>query len=217
MDEKNSGLKKCRIKICGLTNPIEAEYLNKNKVDFAGIVMFYEKSPRNVSVEKAEEIIKALLDDIKAVAVMVSPTLEQVQLAEQAGFDYVQIHGTITDDIIKEGKIPILKAFNIGDMDKYEEYGKCPRIAGYVFDADKPGSGKTFDWNLLKKMPRDGKLFILAGGLNDKNVANAIRCVRPDGVDVSSGVEYTDRQGKDPKLIDSFVASVRETDITILP
>ena len=219
MDEKNQNLqneelRKCRIKICGLTNPIEAEYLNKNKVDFAGIVMFYEKSRRNVSAEKAEEIINALSGDIKTVAVMVSPDLEQVRLAEQAGFDYIQIHGNLSDEVIKEGKIPILKAFNIGDLDKYEDYGKCPRIAGYVFDANEPGSGKTFDWNLLRKLPRDGKLFILAGGLNDKNVADAIRCVRPDGVDVSSGVEYTDRQGKDPKLIDSFVASVRETDIT---
>lgn len=202
--------RKYKIKICGLTDAAEAEYVNKNKVDFVGIVLFFEKSRRNTTVETAEKIIKALSDNIRSVAVMVSPTLEQVKLAEQAGFDYVQIHGMVTEDIINEGNIPILKAFNIDDMDKYEEYSKCPRIAGYVFDAHEPGSGKNFDWNLLKEIPRDGKLFMLAGGLNDKNVAHAIRCVKPDGVDVSSGVEYTDRQGKDPKLIDSFVASVRE-------
>ncbi len=202
--------RKYKIKICGLTDVSEAEYLNKNKVDFAGIIMFYEKSRRNTNVETAEKIIKALSDEIKSVAVMVSPTLEQVRLAEQAGFDYVQIHGKIADDIINEGGLPILKAFNIDDMNMLDFYSKCPRIAGYVFDAHEPGSGKTFDWNLLKTMPRDGKLFMLAGGLNDKNVADAIRCVKPDGVDVSSGVEYTDRQGKDPKLIDSFVAAVRE-------
>ncbi|MCM1286848.1 MAG: phosphoribosylanthranilate isomerase [Clostridium sp.] len=199
-----------KIKICGLTDASEAEYLNKNKVDFAGIVMFYEKSRRNTSVENAAKIIKALSDDIKAVAVMVSPTLEQVHLARQVGFDYVQIHGELGEDIIKEGHIPILKAFNISDMDKYEAYGKCPQIAGYVFDAHEPGSGKTFDWNLLKEIPRDGKLFLLAGGLDDSNVAAALRYVKPDGVDVSSGVEYKDRQGKDPDKIDRFVASVRE-------
>lgn len=206
---------KTKIKICGLTKASEAEYLNKNKVDFAGVVLFYEKSKRNVSTEAAKEIIKALSNDIKAVAVMVSPTLEQVKTAMDIGFDYVQIHGKIADDIIKESGLPILKAFNIDDMDMLDFYGRCSAIKGYVFDAHEPGSGKTFDWNLLKEIPRDGKLFILAGGLNDKNVADAIRCVRPDGVDVSSGVEYTDRQGKNPKLIDSFVASVRETDITI--
>lgn len=204
MAEKNY-----KIKICGLTDVSEAEYLNRNKVDFAGIVMFYEKSRRNTSVETASKIIKALSDDIKTVAVMVSPTLEQVKLAEQAGFDYVQIHGILAEDIIREGHVPILKAFNINDMDKYEAYGSCPRIAGYVFDASEPGSGKTFDWNLLQKIPRDGKLFMLAGGLDDSNVVAALKYVNPDGVDVSSGVEYKDRQGKDPNKIESFVARVR--------
>ena len=70
---------KTKIKICGLTKTCEAEYLNKNKVDFAGVVLFYEKSKRNVSTEAAKEIIKALSNDIEAVAVMVSPTLEQVR------------------------------------------------------------------------------------------------------------------------------------------
>ncbi|MDE6023986.1 MAG: phosphoribosylanthranilate isomerase [Lachnospiraceae bacterium] len=201
--------RKFKIKICGLTDVAEAEYLNKNKVDFAGVIMFYEKSRRNTNVETAEKIIKALSDEIKSVAVMVSPTLEQVRLAEQAGFDYVQIHGEVSDDIINEGYIPILKAFNIDDMDKYEEYSICPRIAGYVFDAHEPGSGKTFDWNLLKAMPRDGKLFMLAGGLNESNVSAAIQAVKPDGVDVSSSVEYADRTGKDLSKIESFVAKVR--------
>ena len=67
----------------------------------------------------------------------------------------------------------------------------------------------AFDWNLLKSIPRDGKLFLLAGGLTPDNVAEAVAAVRPDGVDVSSGVEYSGRAGKSPEKIDLFVKRVR--------
>lgn len=199
----------CKIKICGLTKKAETEYLNKNKVDFAGIVLFYEKSKRNVSPDTAKELIGALSDDIKKVAVTVAPTLEQVRQVRRLGFDYIQIHGTLTEDIIEKGGMPILKAFNVNDMDMLDFYSDCHVIKGYVFDAAMPGSGKTFDWNILNKIPRSDKLFVLAGGLNCENVASAIRHVRPDAVDVSSGVEYTDRPGKDPAKIDAFVEKVR--------
>lgn len=199
----------CKIKICGLTKKAETEYLNKNKVDFAGIVLFYEKSKRSVSLDTAKEIIGTLSDDIKTVAVMVAPTLEQVKQVSRLGFDYIQVHGTLTEDIIEKGGMPILKAFNVNDMDMLDFYCDCQAIKGYVFDAAEPGSGKTFDWNILNKIPRNDKLFVLAGGLNSENVAFAIRHVKPDVVDVSSGVEYTDRVGKDPAKIDAFVERVR--------
>lgn len=186
-----------KIKICGLTSPAEARYLNENHVDFAGMVLFFPKSKRNISIEQAKDIMAALDASIKRVAVVVSPSIEQIRQIEAAGFDYVQIHGEIPETEAEAAKaIPILKAFNVSDMDSYEKYHNDSRIAGYVFDAIEPGSGKTFDWKLVDNIPRDEKLLLLAGGLNPDNVRMAIEAVHPDGVDVSSGVEMMTKRGR---------------------
>lgn len=201
-----------KVKICGLTSPAEARYLNENHVDFAGMVLFFPKSKRNISIEQAMEIMAALDASIKRVAVVVSPSIEQVRQIEAAGFDYVQIHGEIPETETEAEAaiaIPILKAFNVSDMGSYEKYHNDSRIAGYVFDAIEPGSGKTFDWKLVDKIPRDEKLLLLAGGLNPDNVRMAIEAVHPDGVDVSSGVENDDKAGKNPEKIHDFVAAVK--------
>lgn len=201
-----------KIKICGLTSPAEARYLNENHVDFAGMVLFFPKSKRNISIEQAKDIMAALDASIKRVAVVVSPSIEQVRQIEAAGFDYVQIHGEIPETETEAEAaiaIPILKAFNVSDMDSYEKYHNDSRIAGYVFDAIEPGSGKTFDWKLVDNIPRDEKLLLLAGGLNPDNVRMAIEAVHPDGVDVSSGVENDDKTGKNPDKIHDFVAAVK--------
>lgn len=201
-----------KIKICGLTSPAEARYLNENHVDFAGMVLFFPKSKRNISIEQAMEIMAALDASIKRVAVVVSPSIEQVRQIEAAGFDYVQIHGEIPETETEAEAaiaIPILKAFNVSDMGSYEKYHNDSRIAGYVFDAIEPGSGKTFDWKLVDNIPRDEKLLLLAGGLNPDNVRMAIEAVHPDGVDVSSGVENDDKAGKNPDKIHDFVAAIK--------
>ena len=190
-----------KIKICGLTSPAEARYLNENHVDFAGMVLFFPKSKRNISIEQAKEI---------RVAVVVSPSIEQVRQIEAAGFNYIQIHGEIPETEAEAAiAIPILKAFNVSDMGSYEKYHNDSRIAGYVFDAIEPGSGKTFDWKLVDNIPRDEKLLLLAGGLNPDNVRMAIEAVHPNGVDVSSGVENDDGVGKNPEKIHDFVAAIK--------
>ena len=94
-------------------------------------------------------------------------------------------------------------------MGSYEKYHNDSRIAGYVFDAIEPGSGRTFDWTLVENIPRDEKLLLLAGGLNPDNVRMAIEAVHPDGVDVSSGVENDDKAGKNPEKIHDFVAAIK--------
>lgn len=201
-----------KIKICGLTSPAEARYLNENHVDFAGMVLFFPKSKRNISIEQAKDIMAALDASIKRVAVVVSPSIEQIRQIEAAGFDYVQIHGEIPETETEAEAaiaIPILKAFNVSDMGSYEKYHNDSRIAGYVFDAIEPGSGKTFDWKLVDNILRDEKLLLLAGGLNPDNVRMAIEAVHPDGVDVSSGVENDDKAGKNPEKIHDFVAAVK--------
>ena len=197
-----------KVKICGLTSPAEARYLNENHVDFAGMVLFFPKSKRNISIEQAMEIMAALDASIKRVAVVVSPSIEQIRQIEAAGFDYIQIHGEIPEAEAAIA-IPILKAFNVSDMNSYEKYHNDSRIAGYVFDAIEPGSGETFDWRLVDNIPRDEKLLLLAGGLNPDNVRMAIEAVHPDGVDVSSGVENDDGAGKNPEKIHNFVVAVK--------
>lgn len=205
-----------KIKICGLTQVEEADYLNRTHVDFAGFVLFFPKSKRNNTLEQAEKIAKALNTSIKKVAVVVSPSLEEIKQIEscRADFDYIQIHGTLSDELLAAIHLPVLKAFNVTDTDNYPIYHKCPKIAGYVFDATEPGSGKTFDWNLVKKVPRDEKLFLLAGGLSADNVADAISALHPDGVDVSSGVEFDTKPGKDFQKIQQFVEAVRNSEQT---
>lgn len=197
------------IKVCGLTEVREAEYLNRFKIDFAGFVLFFPKSKRNISIEKAEEIMKRLDKNIKKTAVVVSPAKEQIIDICNSEFDYIQIHGKIEEEVLKMAQIPVLKAFNVGDMDEFKTYSSNEKIAGYVFDAAEPGSGRSFDWDILSQIERDGKLFVLAGGLNPDNVRKAVAAVNPDMVDVSSGVENDDGFGKDILKIEKFVKQIR--------
>ena len=199
-----------KIKVCGLTTKKEAKFLNENNVDLAGMVMFFPKSKRNITPDTAKEIISALNKNIKKVAVVVSPSYEEIKIIESLDFDYVQIHGELSEELESKINLPILKAFNIKDMDLYERYKVSKKVVGYVFDAQEPGSGKVFDWSLVKTLPKDGKILILAGGLNPENVAKAIEYIHPDGVDVSSGVEYGDKNGKDPEKIKRFVENARK-------
>lgn len=193
------------VKVCGLTDTVEADYLNKNKVDFAGFVLFFPKSKRNISIEKAEQIMAELDENIKKVAVIVSPDESEIQQINGSGFDYVQIHGEIKDRLLEQISKPVFKAFNIKDIKNIHKYQNNAKIVGYVFDSAVPGSGKVFDWSILNDIKRDAKTFILAGGLNDSNVREAVKLVNPDVVDVSSGVEYDSGRGKDPEKIKQFI------------
>lgn len=198
------------IKICGLVSVDDAALINQFPVDFAGIVLFYEKSRRNCTIQKAQTILQALRPGIKKVAVVVSPTAAQIAAIESSGFDFIQIHGALSDEALRAADLPILKAFNVSDLEQYPRFHADAQTAGYVFDAQEPGSGRAFDHAILHTIPRDDKLFFLAGGLTADNVADAIRSVRPDGVDVSSAVEYDGRIGKDPQRVADFVRAVRE-------
>ena len=200
-----------RIKICGITTQEDAALVNSLGIDYAGFVLFYPKSHRNIPLEKAETLVKALNDGIQSVAVVVSPTAEQAAAIERCGFDMLQVHGVLSDAVLNTVTIPVLKAFNGSDPAGQAESCSCnDKIAGYVFDAAEPGSGKTFDWESVKVLPRGGKLTILAGGLNAENVGKAIEYLAPDCVDVSSGVENEDGHGKNREKAEAFVRAVRK-------
>ena len=196
-----------KIKICGLTTNEDVALVNALKCDLAGFVLFFEKSHRCLELSQARELNKKL-DNVKSVAVTVSPSPEQAEAIAQAGFDFIQIHGKLTDEAYDSLTIPIIRAFNATNTDEIFKCEKMDKICGYVFDAAQPGSGKTFDWNTLKDFKNLSKTMLLAGGLTPENVADAIKAVKPQGVDVSSGVELKGG-GKSPELTKKFVENAR--------
>lgn len=199
-----------KVKICGLTSAADAETMNRLRPDYAGVVLFYPRSKRNRTPEQAREILAALHPSVRPVAVVVSPTEEQLREIAALGFFAVQIHGSVPDALLKRCPLPVWKAFQEAELPEFDRYRGIAKITGYVFDAAEPGSGKTFDWNRLKELPRDGKLWLLAGGLTPENVAAAIAAVKPDGVDVSSAVEYGDgREGKDAVKAERFLRAAK--------
>lgn len=200
-----------KIKICGMTSLSDIQCVNENQVDFAGFVLFFPKSRRNLSGKAAAELLPALSREVKSVAVVVSPTVEQLREIERIGFDYLQIHGQLREEVLEAAEIPILRAFNVSNAGEFEKYRDDDKIAGFVFDAAEPGSGKVFDWSLVKHIQcPEGKILLLAGGLNPDNVAKAVEYLHPYGVDVSSGVENADGKGKNPDRVREFVRRVRE-------
>lgn len=200
-----------KIKICGLTRVEEADYINEAGADLAGFVMYYPKSKRSVyphTVLPIKERLAVLNPMIQTVAVTVSPTIEQLEAIERMKFDFIQIHGELRDEVLKQAHIPILRAYNIEDTVETENLLNEPKVYGVVFDGKIPGNGETFDWSVLRSFERKGKKLMLAGGLTEENVSRAILEVMPDIVDVSSGVEYEGTfRGKDPDKIKRFVAA----------
>lgn len=206
-----------KIKICGLMSTEDAELASNNGADFGGVVMFFPKSHRNTDAGIAAEIVSVLeKNGIVPVAVTVEPVFEQIKIIKSCGFEYIQIHGNVDKELIEKSPLPVIKAFNVKDIDMYEIYAGCANIEGYVFDAAEPGSGRTFDWDIVRKLRNDDRMKILAGGLTAKNVADAIKAVRPDCVDISSGVENDTRTGKDAVKIKEFVSAVKRADAVIL-
>ena len=210
---------KTKVKVCGLTRKEEAEMLADCRVEFAGMVLFFPKSKRNVTLQQAEQILAALkkYGVSKSVAVTVSPTKEQVEQIMRLGFDYIQIHGELSDDVYNACSVRIIRAVNIKHQSEEDIYLETKRwrsldkIYGLLFDAGVPGSGKTFDWESLKKADCGNKKLFLAGGLTPDNVKAAIEAVRSDVVDISSGVEYDDVsvKGKDESKVKAFIQNAK--------
>lgn len=191
-----TGKKIPKIKICGLVSAQEAAWIVEERVDYAGIVLFYPKSHRNMTLEEARELLAVLRKGrtlsggpIRTVAVTVSPEAEQIEAIQRAGFDRIQVHGPLSKTAFDALEIPMIRAFNGPDRELYAKCHDCPKVEAYLFDAGNPGSGRTFDWEMLRQFPRDEKPLFLAGGLCADNVRQAILAVGPDVVDVSSGVE----------------------------
>lgn len=204
-----------RIKICGITNKIDALAAAELGVDMLGFV-FYKNSKRYVDPRTAEDIINELPPSIRRVGVFVDETRDDVcRIAQDVFLDTLQFHGDETPAYCASfgNKYKVIKAFRLKDKEdlkKINDYG----TDFYLLDTYKRdsigGTGATFDWKILKDF-EILKPVILSGGLTPGNVGSAIKEIAPFGVDVSTGVENSPGK-KDPALMKKFVENVRKLD-----
>lgn len=194
------------LKICGLSRIEDIIAVNRHGADFAGFV-FFEKSKRYVDPYKANELISLLRADIKPVGVFMDEPLDNVvRIARISGVELIQLHGHESEEYVEYVKRtldrPVIKAYKASEEGALEKAAQSS--ADYVMIDSGAGSGKKFDWSILKDFKRD---YFLAGGLDPESVGEAIRMLEPFAVDVSSGVE-TDGI-KDEKKITEFIKAVR--------
>jgi phosphoribosylanthranilate isomerase len=205
-----------KVKICGLSTPETMQAALDAGADMIGLV-FFAKSPRNVSLEQAAALAAQARGRAKIVALTVDADdalLKAIIHATRP--DYIQAHGSETPERVAEitakSGVPVIKAIKVKETADVASAKAFTDVAAFcLFDAKAPedllpgGNGLSFDWNLLKG--KDGQ-FMLSGGLNPENVAGAIRLTRAPMVDVSSGVESTPGK-KDISLIRSFIARAK--------
>lgn len=187
-----------KVKVCGITRLEDAMVAVEAGVDALGFI-FYRKSPRNIKPETAREIIDQLPPFVDVVGVFVDKKREELEeIVQYCRLGYVQLHGNETPKYCERlarfaAPCQVLKALRVGgDMDtsRLAEYNDFVR--GFLLDTyDKNmagGTGKSFDWSLIARLDLK-KPYILAGGLNSENIAQAVQAVQPYGVDINSGVE----------------------------
>jgi phosphoribosylanthranilate isomerase len=212
-----------RIKICGITRVEDGVAAARCGADAIGLV-FWDGTPRVVSVERAREIVRAMPPFVSIVGLFVDPAREHVErVLEGVPLHFLQFHGHEPPALCRSFRRPYLKAVAVGESgDLLESVSPYDDAAGWLFDAPplhgRPGgTGRTFEWSRLPASL--ARPLVLSGGLDAGNVASAIRTVRPWAVDVSSGVEASDADGrplagiKDAAKIAAFVEEVRHADV----
>lgn len=201
-----------RVKICGIKKQQDLNASIKAGADALGF-MFYAPSVRSITIEESIPLIKQVGPYAASVAVFVNPDQQTVeQVLKDTVIDRLQFHGSETVEFCEQFDRPYYKAINVNqDTDLAAISEQYASALGFLLDAHDPallgGTGKTFDWSLIKQMNRP---IILAGGLNCGNIAKAIEQVRPYAVDVSSGVEQKKGE-KSPELIEQFIMTVNKT------
>ena len=197
-----------KVKICGITNLEDALVSLFNKADALGFV-FYKKSPRYISPLKANNISAILPKNIYRVGVFVDEDINKVKkIARLCNLDMLQFHGNETVEYCRKFKgYKIIKAFPIKerlDLTKLLAYKGCAYLFDTYSKTQAGGTGKKFNWNLLRNLDKIKAPVFLSGGLTSRNVRQAIKLLKPDWVDVSSALES--RPGKkDHKKIKRFI------------
>ena len=191
------------IKFCGMTREADVDLACELGVQAVGFVL-WAKSPRHVAASRLASLVRRVPTATVPVGVFVSPSDDEVRRARDAGVRVVQVHG---DGPAAGADLWIARSVDA-------DLQSIPDEVTLVLDTDDPvhhgGTGRTIDWTRAAAVAARRRV-LLAGGLTPANVAEAIRQVRPYGVDVASGIE--DRPGmKSAPAMRAFVAAVREAD-----
>lgn len=208
-----------KVKICGLTDPADVPAAILAGASYVGFV-FFPKSPRNLDLETAAHMARAVPEGILRVALMVDPDNALVDaLTAHVPIDMIQLHGHETPARVSEIKartgLPVMKAVGVADETDLTQIDFYERVADQILvdakppeGADRPGGNAlAFDWTLLSGR-RWSKPWMLAGGLTPDNVAEAIRLTGARQIDVSSGVESAPGE-KDAEMMRAFIDSAR--------
>lgn len=203
-----------KVKVCGITNAEDALAAVEAGADALGFI-FYEKSPRYVVPTVAANIIAELPPLVTPVGVFVNEGLATVRsIMDTCGLAMAQLHGDENVSYCRELARPAMKALRLrdrGSLLALAEYQGRGGVRGFVLDAFSElsygGTGQITDWGLAAEVAKSTPI-LLAGGLTPDNVTEAIRTVRPYGVDVSSGVESAPGK-KDHAKMRAFVDAVR--------
>ena len=188
-------------KICGLKNKESLLCCEENNADFFGMI-FYEKSPRNITFNEAETLINISKElRIRPVGVFVDHEINDLKkIISSLGLNYIQLHGSedqlYINEIKRQFDVKIIKKISINNSEDLNIINKFKNIEYLLFDY-KPlkyelpgGNSKSFDWNLLKdqkiKLP-----WFISGGINETNIKNIQNLLNPNGIDLSSGVEVS--------------------------
>ena len=199
-----------KVKICGMTQLKDALFAVEHGVDAVGFI-FYKKSPRAVTMKTVREIITKLPPLVDTVGVFVNESAERLnKVADYCGLDLVQLHGEESPAFCRKIHRRVIKAFRVKDLQSIKQLEKFS-VSGFLLDTFSDdlhgGTGKTFDWNLALSAKKMGPV-ILAGGLTPRNILQAVRQVRPYGVDVCSGVEKSPGI-KDLEKVRVFLKNIR--------
>ena len=206
-----------KIKICGISDHNTMTIISNLNVNYVGLV-FFEKSPRNVSIEKAKSLINDLNNSTKIVALTVNATDKFLEkIVTNLSPDFLQLHGEESPyrcfEIKTKFKTKVIKAISAKSYKNLNfEINKYKFVSDrIIIDSPKDylpgGNGKTFNWKLLRKDKKKID-WLLAGGINLSNVSKAIKITKTKGIDISSGVEIS-KGIKSPQLIRSFVKKCR--------
>lgn len=205
------------IKICGINDKLCMDAAIESKADYIGLV-FYDKSPRNLSLGDAKELLKNRNQHSKIVALTVNSDDDFIKDIEQnIKPDYFQLHGNETPLRCKEikvkFKIPIIKGIGIKNkLDLIKANQDYENLCDILL-LDSPssilpgGNGEMFNWNIIKNC-EPSKKWMLAGGLNINNIEKAVKISNPPAIDISSGVEIS-KGIKDPEMIKNFITKCR--------
>jgi phosphoribosylanthranilate isomerase len=198
------------IKICGITRLTDALHAVEQGATAIGFV-FWPRSPRGVTVERAAEISAELPSHVMRVGVFVNEPVASIRaIAERTRLTAVQLHGDEPPAYADALDWPVLRAVSVADLE-YASEAWAPETALLVDNIDpvrRGGTGAVIDWSQAAAVAQKRRI-VLAGGLTPDNVASAIRAVRPFGVDVSSGVEASPGV-KDFEKVTQFIANAKE-------